>query len=441
MTITLPKNPAEAQYEDLVCACLLCLGYFIEPRIKLREGGVEVLEMDVVATPSDAEYLNRVLVDAKSGAWGFSDVFKVSGWVNFLHLTKGLIVHKNEPDQQKAEVLQRIRDEAKVDCKRLTLGDAGSAQVLPPCVTLDPKAMRALLATTWYALIAQRLAFGEFVHRYKSDPTNPNLEGALHYHRACEKSFFNRKAVERVHALCEAHHQFPNVTGRFIEAISAQTRMESNKVLYRLTDQNYELWLQYIMLLEHKARVAIIKNSLDHLLDPAAKDETVEFMGHTFRWVDLHLPPGCLQGLEKLKGHKHATKLPLLFQMFIEVFGGFYAPKLQDDLSLLAAITGVPEAEIPACLKLYDDFFPFKEGWFYDVRSELRVMKMIPAIARGAGALVRHAQFGLVNYRQRYGASGNVLQTWHNAIVIALHPELGTQPPPTPVAGGTTPTT
>src|SRR5206468_3160907 len=73
MTITLPADPSEAQYEDFVAAFLLAGGYFIEPRLKFRDNGVELLELDVVATPANEKYLDRILVEAKSGGWGFAD--------------------------------------------------------------------------------------------------------------------------------------------------------------------------------------------------------------------------------------------------------------------------------------------------------------------------------------------------------------------------------
>src|SRR5208283_3360735 len=94
MTITLPADPSEVQYEDFVAALLLASGYFIEPRLKFRDNGVELLELDVVATPANEKYLDRILVEAKSGGWGFADFFKIFGWVTFLRLGGGFLIHK-----------------------------------------------------------------------------------------------------------------------------------------------------------------------------------------------------------------------------------------------------------------------------------------------------------------------------------------------------------
>lgn len=111
--------------------------------------------------------------------------------------------------------------------------------------------------------------------------------------------------------------------------------------------------------------------------------------------------------------------------MFVEVFGGFYAPDLNDDLDLLSKATGIPTSEIPECLSLYESFFPFQNGWFHQGKPGLKMMKMIPAIARGAGCFVRHSQFGLKQYSDRYSQiGGRMMSEWHNAFLEILHPEL-----------------
>lgn len=423
MTITLPANPAEAQYEDFVAALLLANGYFIEPRLKFRDNGVELLELDVVATPATENYLKRFLVEAKSGGWGFSDFFKVFGWVTFLKLGGGFLVHKVPADERKKEMLERLKDETRIACCHLSRAEPTEGTI-PPCNALNPTEQRVLLAVAWYALIGQRLALSQLIHRYKS-LTNPgNLEGALRYQRACERSFFNRTALERVHSLCEAYRENPKLSGQLIEEVAAKTGENTTDIFNRLTGQDYEQWLQYVMPLEHKARVAIIKNALDHLLDPNAKDETaLTFMGTNFRWSDLNLPPGCREGLKAARNHKYAQKLPYLFQLFIEVYGGFYAPKKEGELTLLSNATGIPAAEIPGCLGLYDVFFPFRGGWFYTIKDEIVSLKLMPILARGPGCFFRQHAFGLKNYWERYSRS-IPLAYWHNAFVSILHPEL-----------------
>ena len=68
MTVRLPKDPKDDQYEDLITACILGLGYFVESNLHLREESTEVLELDVVATPVDDPRTGTVLLEAKSGS-------------------------------------------------------------------------------------------------------------------------------------------------------------------------------------------------------------------------------------------------------------------------------------------------------------------------------------------------------------------------------------
>ena len=285
MKITLPKDPSEDQYEDLVSACLMANGYFVEPRITLTDGGVEVFELDVVATPSNEHYLNRVLLEAKSGGWGFPDVFKAFGWRTFLGIQSAVIVHKNEPDNRKLESLTKIGTQTNVVCKRLTIDKRHREDLLPLCNTLDEKERRIVLSAAWYGVIAQRIALSKFISRYKSDKDSNRFDGAKAYRRACERAFFNQKALERVNELCLAYKETPHITGEFMEEVATIKQCKTKEILYKLTDSNFEVWLQYIMLLEHKARIAIIKNSLDHLLDSTAQDE-IDFGGFKIKWSD-----------------------------------------------------------------------------------------------------------------------------------------------------------
>lgn len=71
MTISLPQKPNGNQYEDLIAATLRVLGYFVEANLVLREDGREVLELDVVATPTGMSGAKRHLYEAKQSDVGF----------------------------------------------------------------------------------------------------------------------------------------------------------------------------------------------------------------------------------------------------------------------------------------------------------------------------------------------------------------------------------
>src|SRR4051812_6024939 len=92
MQIDLPKIPTGEQYEDYIAATLRASGYFIESRIVLREGGSELLELDVVATPSGTDYAKRELFEAKKKGPGFGELFKLFGQRMYLGIDNACLV-------------------------------------------------------------------------------------------------------------------------------------------------------------------------------------------------------------------------------------------------------------------------------------------------------------------------------------------------------------
>lgn len=79
----LPAVPRGKYLEDYVAALLQQSGYFVE-KSAIERGETEVLELDIVTTQYVQQIPNRVLFEVKSGAWGFSDIFKLLGWQTYL---------------------------------------------------------------------------------------------------------------------------------------------------------------------------------------------------------------------------------------------------------------------------------------------------------------------------------------------------------------------
>jgi hypothetical protein len=97
----LPTDPKNLMYEDFVGACLSALGYFVEPRIRQFIDKQNVLELDAVIS-NVADPPDRILVEAKSGNWGFADVFKVYGWRSYLGNPRGFVVSRtSDPTKMK----------------------------------------------------------------------------------------------------------------------------------------------------------------------------------------------------------------------------------------------------------------------------------------------------------------------------------------------------
>lgn len=135
-------------------------------------------------------------------------------------------------------------------------------------------------------------------------------------------------------------------------------------------------------------------------------------------------PASFRAGLNALKGHPQRTKIPRLFQVFIEVFGGFYRLGDDADLNHLSACTGIPKDEVVPCLELFNSFFPIPNGWFVTAKDEICLMKMVPAVFRGTGAFLRSNLCGENNYEKLYPNMGWLVSKWHNALYHTLESHL-----------------
>ena len=92
MTIVhLPTLPTGKEFEEYISGCLQLGGYYIERNIVERDVE-EVLELDIILTSYSTLAPEITLVEVKSGDWGFSDLFKVRGWMDYLNIQKGIFV-------------------------------------------------------------------------------------------------------------------------------------------------------------------------------------------------------------------------------------------------------------------------------------------------------------------------------------------------------------
>ncbi|WP_423130078.1 hypothetical protein [Gaoshiqia sp. Z1-71] len=95
--IELVKIPKDEDYEDYLCAYLQAGGLYIEKKIIQREVE-ELLELDILTTNFQTDSADNLLIEIKSGDWGFGDIFKIRGWLTYLNYKSGcLIVQRSRP--------------------------------------------------------------------------------------------------------------------------------------------------------------------------------------------------------------------------------------------------------------------------------------------------------------------------------------------------------
>lgn len=416
MTIRLPEKPEEQDYEDFVSSCLLSMGYYIEYRVELKKESTQVLELDIVATPSDDNFNQRVLFEVKSKSFKlFNSVFKLLGQMHYLEINNGRIVHKIHIDEQTNKVAREIGDEVAIRCCQFNNEIDSLDSLAPLCIDMSETNRKAIVVSCWYGKIAQRIGFAQLVKRSKSENTNELLFQARKYYYSVQQSFFRKRPIKRVDSLYKAYQESPNLTGQFVEMLSERESRQVHEIWNDLWNTEKHLWLQSFMLLEHRARISIIKNALDHIVSKNTA-ETVLNNGkkvNTDKLYEQIMPDNFRNGLSILREHNNSFRIPYLFQIFIEVCGGFYINN-EVDIQHISNLSGIPENDIIPCLKLIDDIFPIKNGWFSIHGDELVIMKLIPAAIRGIGCFLRKRLYDTDNYEKISSQRGFWLSRWHN---------------------------
>src|SRR2546430_4004898 len=108
-TIEIPGIPSQPlELEDCAAALFQASGHFVERNV-VEKDTTEILEMDAVATSYEGDKPTSVIAEAKSGDWGYADLFKIYGWMHYLGIPRGaLFVTKMSQGQVLAKIREKI---------------------------------------------------------------------------------------------------------------------------------------------------------------------------------------------------------------------------------------------------------------------------------------------------------------------------------------------
>lgn len=428
MAINLPTQPTGDQYEDLVAACLKALGYFTETRLVLREGGTEVLELDVVATPVGQRPDAKRLFEAKKEPARFRNIFKLYGQRMFLEIGEACLATPVALDAASAQV--HAGKGARMGVRVCHFHLESSTTVLAPAFNELTVILRdRIVAAAWYHQIARRIACSEFISDCKTRAPTSELHGlARRYEMRVQETFFQETPLARAEALYDAYRASPRLPGDLVSAIAQSRSVDPQGIWNLVNDTDQLLAVQYLMFAENVARIAVLKNALDDVVQRGATPlptARVRIGGVDVAWPLHNLPTRFVAGLELLRTHPYGLRLPYLYQCFVELLGGFIAYTNQSELQLIEQITGVPRNEILPALTLLDHFFAPEGGTcFYKQGGEILVLKMVPGFVRGGGCFLRNMVFELHNYDDYCSKMGFLLSKWHNALYAVLEPVL-----------------
>ncbi|MHA1541917.1 MAG: hypothetical protein ACTSQH_02975 [Candidatus Hodarchaeales archaeon] len=436
-SVSLPDLPKGKEFEEYISAFFHSSGnYYIERNITEREVE-EVLELDIVTTDYSPSPPGIKLLEIKSGEWGFPDLFKLRGWMDYLNIENGLFIATKRKDN-----INFIKEKAKnLNIDLVVISDLGtSKEALSD--GLNTETIEDVDISTWrFSYWVERNLLKRLNHKKKSHPDKKCFKALENYYFEVNSGiFFTENIVRKVDTLYSTFQKFPRISAKCGNELIGNTFDEEYDALPKqiYEDTYYKCNyndVQISIFIEHRARLAILKNAIDYKLYKKAgienKTKDIPFLkiaGLNFEisLLDL-LPSSFKEGLDILSKHRYFHKYPVFWQWFMWIFGGFILKDYEEkDYELLSQKTGIPIDEIPNALEAYQILFPQDDGWFMDLslNSNIKMMKMFPVPFMGIGANYRRLLYTESGKFEDLNLTGlhtlNDLIKWNNLTIDVL---------------------
>jgi len=250
--------------------------------------------------------------------------------------------------------------------------------------------------STWrFSYWVERNLLKRLNHKKKSHP-NKKCFKALddYFFKVNNDIFFTESIVQKAFELYSAFQKFPHISAKcgnellgniFDGEYDTLPREIYNDTYYQCSYND----IQISTFIEHRARLAILKNVIDYKLykEAGVENKTKDEIS----LLEL-LPSSFREGVDMISKHTYFRKYPVFWQWFMWVFGGFILKNYEEKkYELLSQKTGIPVDEIPNALESYQILFPENDGWFLDLSpiSNIKLMKMFPVPFMGVGANYR----------------------------------------------------
>jgi hypothetical protein len=388
--IELPKIPKDKDYEDYLCAYLQAGGLYVERSIIHREVE-ELLELDILTTDFQQDSADNLLIEIKGGDWGFSDIFKIRGWLTYLHYDEGcFIVQKSRPSisyfQDKAKELNiRLIDNSDLTKTKETLSSF---------FNIEPE--KAEIETIRFAYLLERKQLTQIKQLKKKSPGAKSYQNLDDYFfKTISGSFFSRDPIRRINKLFDTFIKYKNITAKICHELNGgdfddEDITELSSKCFSETFYKAENNILHVSLyVEHLARVTILKCAIEHLIDRLKGNYDPKDISNQLEY--LTLPNTIKTGLTEITKDKYFYLYPRFWQFFTYVFGGFILTDIEEkEYELLSKKTGVPVNEIPNAFDAFNKLFPRYGGWFFKFpKSSIIWHSLFPISFCGLGANYR----------------------------------------------------
>jgi hypothetical protein len=438
-SVTLPSDPSGSDFEDFICAHIQGAGFYTDRSVTER-GDAEILEIDVITTEYAKESRpEQVLYEAKSGGWGFGDIFKVKGWMSYLNMPRGVFIAKNRIDHA-----DYYAEKARELGIQLMIIDELAEMPNRLADALGWSPIEASVRDIWrFAFLTERKTLALLKKRKKENLQRECYRAIDQYlFTINSRIFFSPNALDRVARLYEAFKNTPNLSAKCINELKGNDFAEECTVVDKETfgDCYYRGKINDLALttyVEHRSRLAILKSAVDFLLYKQSGDTVkaekpmviaIGGVRHEFSTICM-LPQSFREAVDELATEPYFYRYPVVWQWFMLFFGGFLlTDRLDEEYALIGRMTGIPPADVPKALAWYDKLFPLGGGgdWFFDgYNSKFKSLHLFPIQFSGIGAIARRALVGEGKEYNELGLTGQYtakdMTRWHNAAISIHH--------------------
>ncbi len=435
--VALPKLPQGPEFEEYVSAYFQCGGFHVERQL-IERGEDEVLELDIITTNYRQNAVPDIrLLEIKSGKWGFADIFKVKGWMVYLGLSDGKFVVRED----RKFLLFFVGKSKSLGIDLICIPDLkDTAKALKSFTNIDH--CEGFETPCWrFSYWTERNVLKRLYAAKKKDHKVQRYNALAEYFFLINsRTFFTENIVLRVEQLYKTFQEFPNISAKCANESMGKPFDAEYEALPKevFAETYYECRLNDVAIscfIEHRARLAILKNAIDYIIYRNAGDksktvavESITMSGKTWEWSHMNfLPKAFRDGLDEIAKEPYFHCYPVFWQWFLWFFGGFILTDLREkEYELFARYTGVPSKEIPNAIQAYEKLFPMDKGWFTDLgpNSKIEKIKMMSVPFMGIGANVRRFAYAKSEDFEKIPTGGQFtikdLKTWNNTTVELL---------------------
>lgn len=393
--IRLLDIPHDLNFEDFIAAHLNAEGYFLERNVRMIDDGV-ILELDVVTYRFDPEgHAEKKFIEAKSGDWGFPDIFKIKGWMVYIDFPEAYFVVIDNV-KKKMSLYDNVAKYLEIKLLSTPIGEGKlDDHELYDAFGIQKRRFNDFLVPSFrYAYALERMMNSHLkmeIAAHKDSTGLANLKKLIA--TVSESSFFVRSPRKRVLKIFEAYRDNVRITAKISHELQGESYAklsddidirsdDFSSIFHTCTGKNVLYTSLYAELIE---KMNILKCCVE---DIGYKEESSIISSIEASLLPLNIK----EGIRQLKSYAHYYQYPYLMQVFVYAFGGFVLKEKQtEEYEMLSEISGIPVDEIDNALHVFDVLFPIEGGsWLQEVPySGILQLTMMPIPLSGIGANLR----------------------------------------------------